>query len=122
MSSAQIHTKFKLFTGELSGTSLGALANTIENFANSPKVAAKSIGVEYLESEKKLVISLGYRDDEASYPIKLHVENLGHWDGKNTETLETAMAQATDKLASILCHELFVTEKGDFCMVLMTKA
>jgi hypothetical protein len=116
---SQLHTKFKIFTGELSGTALGAVGTEIENFAKS--VAAKSIGVEYLESQRRVVISLGYRDDESSYAIKLHVENLGKWDGKETAALETAMGTATARLSNILCHELFVTEKSEFCMVVMTQ-
>lgn len=116
---SQLHTKFKIFTGELNGTALGAVGAEIESFAKG--VAAKSIGVEYLESERRLVISLGYRDDEAAYGIKLHVESLGTWDGKQTTVLESAMSQATARLSNILCHELFVTEKGEFCMVVMTQ-
>jgi hypothetical protein len=115
---SQIHTKFKIFTGELNGTALGSIGAEIEAFAKS--VASKSIGVEYLESARRLVISLGYRDDEPSYGIKLHVENLGTWDGKQTTVLEAAMSQAAARLDNILCHELFVTEKNEFCMVVMT--
>lgn len=105
--------------GEFQGRVLGALGNEVEGFAKA--VAAKSIGVEYLEAEHRLVISLGYRDDEPSYPIKLHVKNLGTWDGKHTAGLESAMSQAAAGLPNILCHELFVTETHDFCMVLMTQ-
>src|SRR5262245_35272295 len=68
----QVHSKFKLFAGSLGpGGSLGSLGTEVEQFAAKVKAAPKSIGVEYLEHSKKVVVSLGYRDDEAAYPIKL---------------------------------------------------
>jgi hypothetical protein len=34
--------------------------------------------------------------------------------------LEKAMAEASQKHANIICHELYVTEEEDFILVLMT--
>ena len=68
----QVHTNFKVFVGELGpDRSIGDLANKVAAFAKSEGVAAKSIGVEYLESMKKVVVTLGYRTDEKPYPIRL---------------------------------------------------
>ena len=119
----QAHEKFKVFVGSLDpDKSLGKLAREVAAFAGSAKIAAKSIGVEYLESLKKVVITLGYRDDEAGYPIELHSVPLGkiHVQGDDFSALESAMAAAGKKYPNIICHELYVTGEQDFVLVLMT--
>jgi hypothetical protein len=123
---SQVHSKFKLFSGPLApGASLGKLATDVENFAKSAKAAPKSIGVEYLEQERQVVISLGYRDDEAPYPIKLHSVSLGKLESLRAEELarlEQKMTDAAAKLTGIICHELLVTETHEFVMVFMAYA
>ena len=119
----QVHTKFKVFVGGLSPDStLGTLAAEVSDFASEAKIAAKSIGVEYLESLKRLVVTLGYRDDEDFYPIELHSVPLGKIDALagNFLSLENAMAEASARQPNIICHELYVTEERDFVLVLMT--
>jgi len=120
---SQVHNKFKIFAGELDANNqLGALAEEVAAFAREQKIAAKSIGVEYLESAKRLIITLGYRDDEESYPIKLHGVSLGKINVTSNDfsTLEAAMAAASARLNNIICHELYVTDDNDFLMVFMT--
>ncbi len=120
---SQVHNKFKIFAGELTADkNLGALADEIAAFASENKIAAKSIGVEYLESAKRLIITLGYRDDEEAYPITLHSVSLGSIDatGNDFSALEAAMAAASQQLHNIICHELYVTDDHEFLMVFMT--
>jgi hypothetical protein len=119
----QVHDKFKVFAGELAADkTIGALADEVAAFASAAKIAAKSIGVEYLEAAKRLVVTLGYRDDEESYPIKLNCVSLGKIDSLSGDfsALEKAMAEASGKFNNIICHELYVTGDGDFLMVFMT--
>jgi hypothetical protein len=119
----QVHEKFKIFTGELAADhTIGALAEEVSDFAKQSGVAAKSIGVAYLESAKRLVITLGYRSDEDAYPIKLHCIPLGRIDLKDHDfdALEKAMARATSHHRNIICHELYLTSTRDLMMVLMT--
>jgi hypothetical protein len=118
----QEHGKFKVFAGKLDeNNGLGALADEVSAFASDNKVAAKSIGVEYLESAESLIITLGYRDDEESYPIKLETVSLGKLDiGDDFSALEQKMSEASNNVNNIICHELFVTEDKDFLMVFMT--
>src|SRR4051812_21251687 len=126
MSLQQVHSKFKLFTGTLAADkTIGALAGEIAAFARDNKVAAKSIGVEYLESAKKLILTLGYRDDEAPYPIALQSVSLGKigsLEGSDAKRLEDAMANACATIDNVLCHELYITDDGDFLMVIMSRA
>jgi len=119
----QVHTKFKLFVGELAADgSIADLGIQVASFAKSAGVAAKSIGVEYLESLKKVVITLGYRTDEAPYPIRLQSVALGKLQvlAGDFSGLESAMAKAAEKHSNVICHELYITENQDFFLVLMT--
>ena len=71
----QVHTKFKLFTGTLDASgNIGKLAGEVAAWAKSAKVAPKSIGVEFLERNKQVILSVGYRDDEPGYGIALAVD------------------------------------------------
>ncbi|MBI4904994.1 MAG: hypothetical protein HY820_15255 [Acidobacteria bacterium] len=119
----QVHSKFKIFVGELApDKTIGPLADEVAAFASSAGIAAKSIGVEYVESAKRLIISLGYRDDEEAYPIRLHCIPLGGIGMLTGDfaALEKAMMDASSRLPNIICHELYVTNTGDFFMVFMT--
>ena len=123
MIKAQVHDKFKLFTGKLAkDKTIGKLADEVAAFAKDSHAAAKSIGVEYIESAGLLLLTLGYRDDEEPYPIKLHCVPLGKIDAMagDFSKLETAMAKASGKIPNIICHELYLTGDGDFVMVFMT--
>ena len=88
------------------------------------KVAAKSIGVEYLESAKRVIITLGYRKDEEFYPVKLTGVPLGKVEDLATRDdfsqLEGAIREASRKVDRIFCHELYITEGHEFLMVFMS--
>ena len=123
MIAAQVHDKFKIFVGELApDKGIGRLADEVAGFAQQAGIAAKSIGVEYIESAGRLLITLGYRDDAPGYPIRLHSVPLGKVDtmAKDFSALEAAMAEAANRYANIICHELYLTGEGDFVMVFMT--
>lgn len=119
----QVHAKFKMFAGKLEGHGIGALAREVEAFAASAGAAAKSIGVEYLEHAKTVVVTLGYRDDEQHYPIALQTVALGRGnalDAADLTRLEARMGAEAAKVPNIICHELFVTENDEYVVVFMT--
>jgi hypothetical protein len=120
----QVHDKFKVFSGKLaSDQTLGSLAASVEGWVKAAKVAPKSIGVEYIEHSGALLLSIGYRDDEPAYAIKLATVRIGKieaTDAAGLAQIESAMAKATEKLGNIICHELYVTDAGDLLMVFMT--
>ena len=119
----QVHNRFKVFAGELDADkTVGKMANEIAAFASDNKIAAKSIGIEYLETAKRLIITLGYRTDEEHYPIQINTVSLGKVDAASTDfaALEQKMSEASEKLDNIICHELYVTDEQEFLMVLMT--
>lgn len=119
--SEQVHGKFKIFIGKREADgSIAQLARDVETFAAKAKAAPKSIGIEYVEHTKQVVVTLGYRDDEAAYPVKLDVVSLGKvpkLEGEEVAKLEQKMTQAAAKLAHVICHELFITEESEFLMV-----
>ena len=118
---AQVHHKFKVFT--TSGANVAELGAQVEGFVADGQVAAKSIGVEYLESAGKLVLTLGYRDDEPGYGVRITSRSVGVVDSlDDLGGLEARMSEAAGNLAGVLCHELFVTDSGEFVMVFMARA
>ncbi|HEY9403676.1 MAG TPA: hypothetical protein VIQ24_13515 [Pyrinomonadaceae bacterium] len=119
----QVHGKFKVFAGPLNADdTIGALADEISGFVRDSKAAAKSIGVEYLESAGRLIITLGYRDDEEAYPVKISSVSLGKIEtlGGDFDELERKMTEASARFSNIICHELYVTGDHDFMMIFMT--
>ena len=126
MALTQVHNKFKIFTGALAADkTIGPLAEQISAFVSERKVAAKSIGVEYLEAAKKLIITLGYSEGGETYPVKVATVSLGKIGGLETgdvSRLEAAMTDACSGFDGILCHELYITDDGDFLVVFMSRA
>jgi hypothetical protein len=123
MIKAQVHDKFKVFAGELApDQTIGKLAEQVAGFAKTAGIAAKSIGVEYIESAKRLLITLGYRDDAPGYAIRLNSVPLGKINAMagDFSAVEAAMAKAASRYQNIICHELYVTGSGEFVLVLMT--
>ena len=120
---AQVHQKFKVFTGTPDQGGLGPLGGEVEQFVRDRGIAPKSIGVEFLERAGKLILTLGYRDDEPPYEVRLTARSLGIIDGlEDTAGLEQRMGAAAGELAGVLCHELFVTNEDEFVMVFMARA
>ena len=119
----QVHHRFKVFTGSVGNDqSISELSDRVAAFAEENQVASKSIGVEYLENAGKLILTLGYKRDEDYYPIKLHAENLGKIDvaGQDFAVIEDKMAEASDRVPNIICHELFINDDNDFLMVFLS--
>ncbi|ABF42591.1 hypothetical protein Acid345_3590 [Candidatus Koribacter versatilis Ellin345] len=119
----QVHEKFKVFTGELdSDGTIGKLAGEVAAFVNASKIAPKSIGIVFLESSKHLLFTLGYRDDEESYPISLHCVHLGKVESKthDFQELEKKLNAVSSKHRNVICHELYVADGHSLNAVIMT--
>jgi hypothetical protein len=122
----QVHTKFKLFAGTLgAGGTLGALAAEVAAWAKTAKIAAKSIGIEFLERDHRVILSIGYRDDEPAYGIVLKstkIGAIGKLDAADLGKLEQAMAAAAANDRQVICHELYVTDSNELFVVTMSHA
>ena len=118
----QVHGKFKVFAGQLQAdNTIGPLADEVARFVSANKVAPKSIGIEYLESAKRLILTLGYRDDEAHYPVRVTCVPLGKVDVSSSDfsALEAAMTAASKQQGNVICHELYVTGDHQLLMIFM---
>jgi hypothetical protein len=117
----QSHNKFKMFTAEYAkGIGLDLLLRKVEKWVADNKVAPKSIGIEFLEESKTLIMSIGYRQDE-KYEISLTTALVGKLDINNLAGCEKEVEAAVSKLNTIICHELFVTDTGLLHMIFMCK-
>lgn len=122
MSDAQIHGKFKVFVGPVGSDGLiDEIAKRVEAFCAKGDIAPKSVGVEYLESQDVVVLSLGYRDDEPGYAIKLVSPVLGVFENLDPVEIEKAMRAVCLGVENVICHEFYVREDGQFVMVLLAK-
>jgi hypothetical protein len=123
----QVHGQFKIFAGPLAPDgSLGSLGDQLSTFVSERKVSAKSIGVEYVESAKRLVLTLGYREGSEWSPVTIQHLALGRVTGLVDRTdfsgLERALAAAADSIKGIICHEVYVTEDQEFHVIFMVTA
>jgi hypothetical protein len=117
----QIHNNFKMFTAQYAkGIGLDQLLREIEGWVKTNKVAPKSIGIEFLEDTKTLIMSIGYRNDE-QHEITLNTALIGKLDIDNLTKCEKDIEEAISGLKDIICHELFVTDEGLLHMIFMCK-
>jgi hypothetical protein len=115
----QTHEKFKIFRGASKKGEFTELFGQLEAFANKPNHSAKSIGVEYLESHKELIITLGYTDVEGQgNDVKLDVKKIGALSDSN-EKLESAIQVAAHSLKNVICHALYINENDEMSMIFM---
>lgn len=120
---SQAHAKFKVFVGSLgSQLALTELLREVESFVRANPCAPKSLAVEYLESAKKLVLSLGYRDDEPPYAITLQtipIGRIGDLGPDDVARLEKRLAEGAAAIRNVIGHEIFVSD-AECTMVLMS--
>jgi hypothetical protein len=115
----QFHDRFKLFVASYAkGIGLDQLLREVEKWIKDEKVAPKSIGIEFLDDTKTLIMSIGYKDDEA-YEVSLTTALIGKLDLNHLEEEEKEIGAAVLKLDNIICHELFVTDTGLLHMIFM---
>ena len=105
----QRHSKFKVFITD--PTSTGGIPSdlhlTINGFIALNKIAVKSVGVEFVESINKIIISLGYTEEQKHYSVVLQEIVLGDLE-TNAEVIEQALTKACDGIDNIICHEFYV--------------
>lgn len=122
MSESQVHSKFKVFVDDVDSDGLSKnVTSQVDSFCADKRVAPKSVGVEYLESGKKLVLSIGYRDDEPGYSCRLTTKPLGRFESLNEEAIANAMSSAAESVKDVICHEFYVLDNGMFVMVLLSR-
>ena len=122
----QVHEAFKLFAGKLDGGGhITELAKQVTAWAASGKVAPKSIGIEFVESTKQVIFSVGYRSDEPGYGVTIASTKIGKvsaLDAAELGRLERALTEAAATASDVICHELYVSDANELYMVTMSHA
>lgn len=120
----QQHSKFAVFIGipTVEDKVPDELLWQVTDFVKDNRVAPKSIGVEFLErqGDPRLVMTLGYRDDEASFGIRLRCVSLGRLT-LEPKVIGDALSSAAAAEKGVICHEFYVTDEGEFFTVLMSR-
>lgn len=99
----QVHDEFQSFTG----TSILELSKTAADFAVQKQVAVKSLSVVMLPT--KIILSLGYRSDEAQYPIAVEGATL-----PATGDLNDNLEYAAENIGGdVICHSLYMNRTGE---------
>ena len=116
----QVHHHFKVFAGD----AFDALAVQVRAWAAGGEAAPKSIGIEFVEAANKLLLSVGYRNDEPGYPVRLEAVSLGTLgtlDEASLAGIGAKMAEASRNFDRVICHELYVTGGQEVRMVFMVQ-
>ncbi len=112
------HNLFKVFKGK--PETINDVKKKIESYVSKNKVSAKSIGIEFIEHTKEVFISLGYNKEGKYSAISIDAVNLGMVNLEDTKAIEKMMSAAAKKQKNVICHELFITDKGEFTMIFMS--
>ncbi len=114
-----------MFSGPLSsdGTLTAELRSQVAGFVG-PNVCARSIGVEFIESRKEALVSLGY-SEEPGLPVNLSSVMVGKlFEGEPVDTgkLGAQMSEAAAAVGGVICHEFYVTGDGSVFAVFLAVA
>jgi len=112
------HSQFKIFKGKLE--QISDLQKNIESFVATNKVSARSIGIEFIEHSKDVLISVGYSKEGEHKEVSIGLVNLGKVNLEDTDNMEKLMSDAAEKQKNVICHELCITDKDEFLMLFMS--
>jgi len=119
---AQVHDRFKLFVGELDDAGhVTNLAKSVYEWVAKHKVAVKSVSAA--AAMGKLMLTIGYRDDEPSYEIALHSSKLGRvgpLDADETTRFNRAIESGGMNWPPVIGHAMYVTKNDDLYLVVMS--
>ncbi|MEO8841682.1 MAG: hypothetical protein ABI591_00710 [Kofleriaceae bacterium] len=119
---AQVHDKFKLFVGELDDAGhVNQLAKAVHEWVAKDKVAVKSVGAAVAMG--KLMLSIGFRDDEPTYEIVLHSSKIGRvgpLDADESTRFNRAIESSAMNWPPVLGHALYVTNHNDLYLVVLS--
>ena len=117
--SNQVHSKFHVFVG----ATIGEVSDKVRDYTAAGSVAAKSIGVEFVEQTNQFLLSLGYAEGQEGYAVTLTEEIAGPLPTEETAAeLEAALERASDAAGDVICHELYVDADSVVHMVFMARA
>lgn len=119
---AQVHDKFKLFIGALDDAGhIKDLAAVIQEWVKTSKASVKSLGSAVAAG--KLMITIGYRDDEETQTeVAFHSSKIGRvgpLDADETSRFNRAIESGTMNWPPVIGHSLYVTKAGDLYLAVL---
>jgi hypothetical protein len=121
----QVHERFKLFLGKLDASgNIGKLGDDVAAWVAAQRISPKSIGIEFIERSKTLILSIGYRADEEAYTVRLasrKIAAIADISTADLAKLEEGLGSAAAAETNVICHELYVTDTDELYMVTMAK-
>jgi hypothetical protein len=115
----QVHDKFKVYLGK----TISDINSTIQADTADGCIAAKSIGVEYMEARNQFLVSVGYAEGQAGYKVGITDNVVGPLPEFNDapDQLCSSMEAIVAEFSDVICHELFVDNDEVVHLVLMLK-
>jgi hypothetical protein len=115
--------KFQFFRGELeeNGSLSKELLKRLRKFTANTKVDAKSIGIEFLEADDEVVISIGYHEKTNNSKFDFKLKQIGELSQIGTGLVEFEAEHVCSKLKNVICHEIFVDGNDNINMIFMCK-
>lgn len=112
----QFHGRFRIFEGN----SIPQLAQRILMFTAGGAIAVKSMGIEHLPADDKIIISLGYADTQKGYPVKIHERVFGQLPTDDEfDAIDLEIDKAAAEFGNVICHDIFVDAERNLHVVFM---
>ena len=115
----QVHDKFKVFFGK----SITDINSQLQSATADGTIAAKSIGVEFMEARNQFLVSIGYAEGQPGYSVTLTDTVVGPLPEFNDgpDQLCSSLEAIAEENGEVLCHELYVDNAEVVHLVLMSK-
>jgi hypothetical protein len=111
----QIHEDFVSFQG----ASISELSKIVADYVVTNKVAAKSLSILFFCGQ--FIASIGYRSDEAAYPVSIESVGIALADGQTLIHQIDAQVNAGEDAISgyTICHSLYSVNSDLFVAFLV---
>ncbi len=119
--STQTHNHFKFFQVEFKNNRIEEEAKEqLKSFLNGNDIIAKSVGIEHLDNDQKVIICIGYIKEENNKTFDVEVIKIGKFEGYSSLlSLEETMNKTASSYSNIICHEFFIDEERDLYTIFL---
>lgn len=119
--STQAHNHFKFFQLQFENNKIEEEGkNQLVKFLNGNDIIAKSVGIEHLDNDQKVIICIGYAIEENNKTFDIELKKIGKFEGDSSlSSLEGAMNKAASSYTNIICHEFFIDEEKDLYTIFL---
>lgn len=114
------HKKFKLFQAEFAHGSFDT--TEARDFINQNDVVPRSLGVEFLEANNTVLVSVGYDTDELTGDLShdIILRKVGEL-SDGFKKIEASMGEIASEFDGVVCHEFFVNHGNEVFSLFLVK-